>query len=199
MSTEKKKRSESGAVAAKDVKRRKHTSNPYEVSTPENAIDLLNGMKHADPVLQLHLTDESDCPDITVNSNILLQTIMYPLSPQSFKDHCFRKKAVYISSNRVDRARDINMNYMFGLDPQQIFEETTSDSIFLWIPSNDKEEKSLQSIDIQDPKTAYILHKHSNYASYCRAPPELEQPLVSSMLRDVGIGLGQYDPTGEFV
>jgi len=41
------------------------------------------------------------------------------------------------------------------------------------------------------------LHKHSNYASYCRAPPELEQPLVSSMLRDVGIGLGQYDPTGE--
>ncbi len=198
MSTVKKRSSKSSATA-KDAKRRKHASDPHEVSTPENAMDLLNGMKHADPVLQLHLTDQSDCPDITVTSNNLLQTMMYPLSPQDFKSQCFRKKAVYISSNRVDRARDISMNYMFGLDPKQIFEETSSDSIFLWIPSNDKEQKSLQSIDIQDPNTAYILHKNSNYASYCRAPPELEQPLVSSMLRDVGIGLGQYDPSGELI
>ena len=141
-----------------------------------------------------------DSPDITAISKDLLQSMLYPLSPRDFKSSCFRKKAVHIRSNRKDRAHDISANYMFGLDPKQIFEETCSDSIFLWIPSNDKsglDEKSLQSIDIQDPNTAHVLHQHSNYASYCRAPPELEQPLVSSMLKDVGLGLGQYDPTGE--
>ena len=71
---------------------------------------------------------------------------------------------------------------MFGLDPKQIFEETSSDSIFLWIPStckdndNDKNDndksssgskcneksKTLLSIDIQDPNTAHILHQHSS-------------------------------------
>ena len=128
------------------------------------------------------------------------------MSPFDFKSTCFRKKAVYISSGRKDRVHDIISNYMFGLNPKQIFEETSSESIFLWIPSDGKNDnpspntngkKCLQSIDVQDPNTAYLLHTHSNYASYCRAPPELEQLLVSSMLRDTGFGLGQYDPTGK--
>lgn len=169
------------------------------------AQDRLKELKHADPVLELSLA-ENDCPDIIPTSNNLLADFLYPLSPSDFKSNCFRKKAVHIKSNRNDRGRDIISNYMFGLNPKQIFEETSSDSIFLWIPMKEGQERSsstanekncLQSIDVQDPNTAHILHTNSKYASYCRAPPELEQLLVSSMLRDTGFGLGQYDPTGK--
>jgi hypothetical protein len=221
MSTNIKRTSESIKAETKDVKRQKHVSKEYEVTCPKHVQNLLNELKHCDPVLQLHMHPTSkiaiDSPDITAISKDLLQSMLYPLSPRDFKSSCFRKKAVHIRSNRKDRAHDISANYMFGLDPKQIFEETSSDSIFLWIPStckdndNDKNDndksssgskcneksKTLLSIDIQDPNTAHVLHQHSNYASYCRAPPELEQPLVSSMLKDVGLGLGQYDPTGE--
>ena len=199
------KRSSNTEIETKSFKRQKYAWKKQQVSSPTYAQDLLNELKHADPVLRLHLTKE-DSPDITPTSKNLLKSILYPLSPLDFKSTCFRKKAVCIRSNRKERARDIISNYMFGLDSKQIFEETSSDSIFLWLPSSGKretlcsnanEKKCLQSIDIQDPNTAHILHTYSNYASYCRAPPELEQLLVSSMLREVGLGLGQYDPTGK--
>ena len=173
---------------------------------PNHANGLLNKLKHTDPVLRLQLTRDDYPPDICPTSRNLLDSLLYPLSPHDFKSTCFRKKAVCINSNRKERVENIIKNFMFGLDPKRIFEETSSDSVFLWIPSNDKnkvsqlmqnEERCLQSIEVHDPNTAYILHTHSNYASYCRAAPQLEQLLVSSMLKGIGFGLGQYDPTGE--
>jgi hypothetical protein len=202
MSNETKRRLDTESVAKKFKRQR----NSQQVSGSDHAQDVLNALKHADPVLRLQLEKE-DSPDITPTSKNLLESILYPLSPIDFKSTCFRRKAVYIRSNRKDRARDIITNYMFELDSKQIFEETSSDSVFLWIPSNDKgqgncsntnQKKCLHSIEVQDPSTAHILHTNSNYASYCRAPPELEQLLISSMLKELGFGLGQYDPTGKF-
>jgi len=123
------------------------------------------------------------------------------------------------------RIKDIAQNYMFDLDVEQILSETSSDNVFLWLRDNqcrdsnkrhsctdntttrNKDDhnnknddssattKALNSIEIPDPQTAYLLHKTSNHATYCRAPVELEQPLISYMLRDTGIGCGQYDPS----
>ena len=206
----------------------------------EDVEDQVNNLKHSDPVLQLHLPSLSSsssssskkctitqAPDITFddttsnNNTSLLEKILYPLLPTTFLTTCFRKKAVYIQSNYPDRVNNLISKYMFSLDARQIFEETSSDSVFLWIPSslssnnddNDNENllqqnsdddhcnyktsssspKPLQSIELQDPEMAYLLHTSSNYASYCRAPPELEQPLVFNMLKDTGIGCGQYE------
>ena len=188
--------------AAKRQKRSHNDENNSTVANSSDAEKVLNELKHAQPVLNLRLDKKKCCaPDITLSTPNLLENMLYPLSVSSFLSTCFRKKAVHISSNNADRAKDIIENYMFNLDSRKIFEETSSDSVFLWIPSkeetNSKISQPLQSIEIQDPNTAHILHTCSNYASYCRAPPELEQPLVSTMLRDVGLGLGQYDPTGD--
>ena len=199
------KRSIDNETETTQCKKQRQSLKENEVSSRERTQDLLNDLKHADPILRLSLTKE-DCPDIIPTSKTLLEDFLYPLSPFDFKSICFRKKAVHVRSNRKDRVDGIISDYMFGLDPKQIFDETSSDSIFLWIPSNGESENScsrtndkncLQSIDIQDPNTAYLLHTHSNYSSYCRAPPELEQILVSTMLRETGFGLGQYDPTGK--
>ena len=207
-----------GIEGSTDAKRQKTSPSDkngrydHEHDDGRHAEIVLNELRHNDPVLQLHIKNDNIISTTTTPSTLskgnLLERIIYPLSSRDFKSSCFRKKAVHIQSNRKDRFRDISENYLFGLDPKQIFEETSSDSIFLWIPppkegpisTGDDLSSSkvgLQSIDIQDPNTAYILHTRSNYASYCRAPPELEQRLVSSMLRDVGLGCGQYDPTGE--
>jgi hypothetical protein len=195
--------------------KRQKTVRTELVSSTEDAENLLNYLRHSDPVLQIHLDANNDeMPDISLSTPNILENLLYPLPPSLFLSSCFRKKAVHIKSNNANRAKEISSKYMFDLDSRQIFEETSSDNVFLWIPSTsctpsqsssnskDKKEgttkaKALQSIEIQDPQTAHVLHISSNYASYCRAPPELEQPLVSLMLRDTGLGLGQYDPTGE--
>lgn len=190
-----------------DDKRLKIDPDIHLVKSEDDALRILNDLKHSNPVLQLHLHKSDPLPDPGCElsgSKDLLNTLIYPLSPRSFHSSCFRQKALHIKSNNRDRARNISETYMFGLDAKKIFEETSSDCIFLWIPpnSNDTHNKensknALLSIEVQDPNTAHILHTCSNYASYCRAPPELEQILVSHMLRGTGLGLGQYDASGE--
>jgi len=201
-------------------KRIKHTKNTEITTIQKEAEQLTQKLRHAEPVLQLNLPQppskqasssvmNNSVPKISLpdSSSSLLATLMYPLPSSTFLSSCFRRKAVHIQSNDKNRADDISNNYMFGLDTKRIFEETSSDSVFLWIKpfhDDDKNDNSnyttmegLKSIELQDPETAFLLHKSSKHASYCRAPPELEQPLVYNMLRDTGLGCGQYDPTDE--
>ncbi len=217
----------------KKLKQTKDPIDPLCVSTSQDAENELNKLKHADPVLRLHLPkpdksssgSKSVIPEINFDnsssssSSSLLEKLLFPLSPKSYMTNCFRQKAVYVSSNDKCRVSNLNSKYMFDLDPKQIFEETSSDSVFLWIRQQQNQKikddsdytngenylddgdteigsssiPPLKSIEIQDPDMAYLLHSSSNYASYCRAPPELEQPLVYNMLKDTGIGCGQYE------
>lgn len=203
MSTQSKRKVSTQTQPQKHAKKSKSSIDSYLVGSEDDARRCLNQLKHSDPVLQLHLdtSNSTRTPIIdTSQSTDLLATMIYPLSKSSFLSTCFRNKAVHISSNNRDRAKKLSDNYMFGLDAKKIFEETSSDCIFLWIPPKkdiSDESNALHSIEVQDPNTAHILHTCSNYASYCRAPPELEQVLVSLMLRGTGLGLGQYDATGE--
>jgi len=222
-----------------EVKKQKNSTN-LELNTKDTCNDVtdealrkLDNLKHSEPVLELHLDVASIAiaPDISFSSGCtiegsFLSTLIYPLPLSPFLSSCFRQKALCIRSTtpadkdaNLRRIRDINENYMFGLDVEQILTETSSDSVFLWLHNNhlrDSEKRqatdttnnathndsntttnstALKSIEIPDPQTAYLLHKSSHHATYCRAPPELEQPLISKMLRDTGIGCGQYDPS----
>ena len=67
---------------------------------------------------------------------------------------------------------DICQNYLFGLNVRQIFEETSSENVFLWLrppppaaadgttTSNHDGNKHpppiLNSVEISDPETAYV-------------------------------------------
>lgn len=204
MSKHKRNKENSHHTSQKRAKKEK--KDEFEVSSDKDARKHLENLRQKDPVLQLHWkADSLRVPSIQIGPNqSLLSTLMFPLNPELFMSNCFRRKAVHIRSNDRDRASDISTNYMFGLDAKQIFHETSSDSVFLWMKlkmnnqsEDDTNDNILHSIEISDPDTAYLLHQNSNYASYCRAPPELEQPLVSQMLRDTGLGCGQYDPSDE--
>jgi Cupin-like domain len=108
----------------------------------------------------------------------------------------------------------------------ELLQQTSSDNIFVWLstppsltskaelspPRNDasatdgsnnqdrstphhRRRRRIHSIEVADAESAYYLHQ-AGHALYCRAPPALEQTLVSSLLADTGLGCGQYDPTG---
>jgi hypothetical protein len=153
-----------------------------------------------DPLVRL---SRSESITFDPSSENLLQDMLDHLPAQTFLLNLFRKKAVHISAasdeSRSKSVRNIIQNYMFGLDIRQILAETSSDNVFVWLapqPGANQTKRTIQSIELQDPEAAYALYQ-SGHATYCRAPPELEQPLVSTLLRDVGLGCGQYDPTAE--
>lgn len=126
-----------------------------------------------------------------------------------------RPKKKKNSASAINRYQPIIEDGMCNLDTEELVKDTSSDSIFVWLASNPKElaapkegSKSsatnryhnplIQSIELPDADTALALHRSTaKHALYCRAPPAVEQVLVAKMLKDTGLGCGQYDPTGD--
>ena len=126
--------------------------------------------------------DESNgnirCSVFDPTSSNLLDTMLHPLSKSDFLKHHFRKDAVHISREQMSPhdtetlVSDICQNYLFGLNVRQIFEETSSENVFLWLrppplaaadgttTSNHDGNKHpppiLNSVEISDPETAYV-------------------------------------------
>jgi hypothetical protein len=139
----------------------------------------------------------------------LLGQLLAPLDVATFLDHCFRSYAVHgkvprrqqerpgqqPKNNNVtkNRYQSIIDDWLYGLDPQAIYRATSSESIFVWLQQPDT--GRIHSIEVADAETAYRLYK-AGHATYCRAPPALEQTLVGALLADTGLGHGQYDRTG---
>ena len=171
-------------------------------------------LNQSDPVLKIKIpsfNSSDEQPPPLNRSTMCLETLLYPLSKEQFFYHCFRKKAVHIDSSsnigRDGRMKDL-IKGMCCLDIRKIIEETSSDNIFVWLVDRTSQKSSLsskkdgtqkklvQSIQMEDPNSAFQLHTIGNHALYFRAPPDVEQPLVSQMLASTGLGCGQYDPSG---
>ena len=177
--------------------------------------------------------DLSTSPPPSIPLSPTLEELIYPMTSDEFLSTIFRKKALHVtcsyqrqqsdetSSNRSQQNKHATIRVaklckeMYHLDAQKLFQETSSEQIFLWLQKNNPQKESsddgydstkqkrepprkeIQSIEISDPETAYTLHTYGNHSSYCRAPPHVEQNLVASLLRETGLGCGQYDPSGE--
>ena len=169
----------------------------------------------------------------------LLKGLLYPLHPNDFMTHDFRRNAVHIQASSNKKSREttngkkqsscnnrfqpIIEEGMYALETWELVKETSSDSVFVWLAAANTHNKNnenrskqkkktgdhqsngnkqspilVQSIELPDADTALALHESSGgHALYCRAPPQVEQILVSKLLRDTGLGCGQYDPAGE--
>ena len=166
-----------------------------EVKKSKGAFDVFK----SDPVLMLTV-NQSNAVAINPSSPTLLQDLLSPLPRDYFLRNLFRKKAVHIASKR--NVKNIVENYMYNLDMRHVLEETSSDNVFVWLAphfgggdDDGSSNKTIRSIEV-DSESALPLFE-CGHATYCRAPPELEQTLVSSLLRDTGLGCGQFDPSGE--
>ena len=147
---------------------------------------------------------QGDAPTIDIGSRSLLESMIHPVSKDTFARDIFRKKALYVSSEGSDRIGPI-VDSLEGLDPSYILNETSSDSAFVWIQSRSGDNNNggdggggggrIHSMEMADTEQAILLHR-AGHATYCRAPPSVEQPMVANMLWGTGMGCGQYDPTG---
>jgi hypothetical protein len=147
-------------------------------------------------------------PRITLNPtlNHLFGGIIFP---EHFLTTYFRQRALHIDcTDKWRKNRTVFLRReMFNLNPQSILSETSSDSLFVWLKQkgenamkvsngNEKSDSLIRSIEVADAETALALHA-VGHSTYCRAPPRVEQQLVASLLRETGLGCGQYDPSGE--
>lgn len=123
-----------------------------------------------------------------INDPNLLEQMVAPST--CFFTCIFRKKALCIH-NDPSRVANI-ITAMHNLDTTAILNDTSSDHVFIWLKQPDGK---ISSLEIQDVDQAIALH-NVGHATYCRAPPSVEQPLVYNMLRGTGLGCGTYDPTG---
>jgi hypothetical protein len=191
------KRSNKAENGGKPAKRKKKD---YKVDVPSDDCPVL--------IQRIEYGAKKTSPSISLTPD--LDELMHPMSTEDFLETCFRKKAVHITCKKGDEDDHAENRVsglceeMCGLEPEAILRETSSDNIFLWLRgkgsgSNHDTNKNdcIRSIEVADADTAIALHKTAGHATYCRAPPKVEQSLVSSLLRATGLGCGQYDPSGE--
>jgi hypothetical protein len=173
--------------------------------------DLVNNSKKPSTIQQTPILD-NEYPAS------LLQNMLFPLAESIFLDKYFRKCAVHVpviqresaddddSDDNDDNDHNTNsriqciVEQLADLDPEQLFRETSSESIFCWLRApaasnnnnNNCTKNLIQSIEVSDPDTALALYRAGN-ATYCRAPEAVEQRLVSALLENTGLGCGQYE------
>lgn len=138
-----------------------------------------------------------------------LDELLHPMTEHEFLDQHFRHKAVHITCDQgsnddyaLKRVSDLR-EAMFGLDPEKILNESSSDNVFVWLVNKNGDKGSMiQSVEIGQVDKAIRLHKSEKHATYCRAPPEVEQNLVASLLKATGknpsfriviFGIAPYD------
>lgn len=163
--------------------------------------ELLGRLTAEDPLLRLdggasciNLNDDTATMPI-----MTLERAMLPLSVDNFRRYCFRQKAVHVKKANNNNMMGDLISAMHNLNVLSILKHTSSSNIFVWIVQKQErrgENSAIQSLDVENPDHAYALYKHGGHALYCRAPPDVEQPLVASFLADTGLGCGQYDPSG---
>jgi hypothetical protein len=142
----------------------------------------------------------------------LLHNLLFPLSESVFLDNYFRQCAVHVPAlggddDAANSRMQCIMEQLYDLDPEQLFRETSSESIFVWLrtPSssstnnsntnindNNNSKTLINSIEVSDPDMALALYQAGN-ATYCRAPEAVEQKLVAALLENTGLGCGQYE------
>ena len=148
--------------------------------------------------------EEKDAPNtLRPESSKLLDGMLYPMTTEHFLKNHFRKDAVCINRKHNNEAGNEELvsyiceTFLFGLNVKEIFAETSSENVFLWLrppPTKSDSKAALNSVEISDPDSAFALHQSGSHPAYCRAPPALEQLLVSSLLRATGLGGGHYHP-----
>jgi hypothetical protein len=153
----------------------------------------LRDLSHECPSISIQRQPGS--PEINIFSTDLLEQLIHPISKHTFLEYGFRKKALHVTGLGEPLVQTILEDLHQG-DPKYLFQETSSDNVFLWLRQPDGK---IQSLEIQDPQQALMLHQLGGHATYCRAPPAVEQPMVANLLRGTGLGCGQYDPSGESV
>jgi hypothetical protein len=197
------------------------SSKPKPKKTRSDENDAPPNIPLEDSPVSVHYIDyknnEDSVPSIPLNPD--LDTLLYPMTASTFLEHSLRQRAVHITCQKgfeevhgTTRVAEL-LPEMCHLNARSILQETSSDTIFLWLRRRQDEESTaaasnnkatsnskedlIQSVEISDVETAIALHKTAGHATYCRAPPKVEQSLVSSLLRATGLGCGQYDPSGE--
>ena len=173
-----------------DAKKRPGKRQRLSNSTAENS----------DEVCCVKVSAEANSEGFSLEDDApLLPQLLSPLDSSVFIEHYFRKCAVHVQGNSPTRFDNVLNEFLSN--PSQIFEQTASENIFVWLQvplgnpkgSGKKRKSLIHSMEVEDAETALALHQ-AGHSTYCRAPPPLEQALVQALLTDTNLGGGGGEP-----
>ena len=132
----------------------------------------------------------SSTSSLDIHDSNFFQHMIHPLTSEDMLSRIFRRTALCVR-NQPSHVTDIIQQHMFDLEVKELFENTSSDHIFVWLtqPNDGK----IVSVELNAEQALPLAHHH---ATYCRAPPTVEQPMVARLLQGTGMGCGGYDPSG---
>ena len=120
----------------------------------------------------------------------LSPSLLLRMDAGEFLSDVFRRKVMHVKGGEYHKIPSLR-GALRGWDARHLFHNTSSESgVHVWLM--DGRTGKLDSM-LASAEDACRLHA-AGHATYCRAPREVEQPLVARFLRDLGLGCGRYDP-----
>merc|ERR1740139_1388909 len=79
---------------------------------------------------------EVTCPQgdpYAIEGPSVLPLLLHPLPPQTFLRDAFLQKCLYLKQTKGANRTHLLKTELFSLNPKELFEETSSDSVFVWL------------------------------------------------------------------
>eukprot|EP00628_Pelagophyceae_sp_CCMP2097_P026032 CAMPEP_0184211812 /NCGR_PEP_ID=MMETSP0976-20121227/13319_1 /TAXON_ID=483370 /ORGANISM="non described non described, Strain CCMP2097" /LENGTH=506 /DNA_ID=CAMNT_0026516521 /DNA_START=1 /DNA_END=1517 /DNA_ORIENTATION=+ len=134
----------------------------------------------------MRVVETASSGDVDVEDFGLAQ-LLAPMPLETFLESHWRKTPLVIRGESKDRFAEI-LQAVGGGNVELLCANTASEKIFCWVKAPDG--RTLRSVELDDPRGAGALHA-AGHAIYCRAPEGLEDSLVSALLNDTDLGLGE--------
>ncbi|ETW00965.1 hypothetical protein H310_06610 [Aphanomyces invadans] len=139
----------------------------------------------------------SQCP--ALDETNLLASLVYPLSPNSFMDGFYQKKALAIHAPS-DRFEQLIHQGLEDLDIKQLLTTTSSEELQAWVQTKrggeDDDDGKIESVKVESVEAAAILHA-AGHSLYFRGSPELSATLIPALAKDLGFGFTATSIHGE--
>ena len=133
-----------------------------------------------------------------------MKQLLWPLNIDEFMREYWKKRVFSTKLESGARFNKLIKNLLFDLNLTELMENTSSDSIHVWMKelssnendSNKPSTKQLSSFTMEDPSTVMTIWNSVEKAIslYFRAPPEASHLLVESATKELGLNFGGYFP-----
>ena len=127
----------------------------------------------------------------------LFKALIFPLKPQQFFDSYYAQKALVIKGGSCDRFQHIVDTQMFGLDVEEMCENTASEKIHVWFPVKVESTKGgklkpIKSFATEETDLAVTAYERGGASLYFGSSLEFRNLYCKSLTYQMGLNFGAY-------
>ena len=151
------------------------------VDPRKDVVDIMKVHKFK-PILLVPDKDDNQ-PDKLANEANLLETLVSPVSRETFINEYWQYKALKLEGNGKPRLHNsVVENYLHGLDVESLVQDSPSEEIHVWLKNPNGSFTSFQA----SPEVAMACYNSGQASLYFRSP----QPFIDAMISALNMTLG---------